>query len=269
MSVHVDHGTSVTQLREECYEIAIAGGGLVGMSLAVALGRAGISVALIEARGAQRQGDPGYDSRPIALSQSSRRILDTLGVWDSLAAIVTPITRIHVSDRGHFGFARLHAEDCSVDALGYVVAAAELGRSLEAALGSTDRVHVMRPAVVDDVDCNHSPGARLCIAAAGDPPAHGFPPRIEAKLMVLCDGGRSALRERLGDMQSRLGRLDDRAEKKRALVIEVMERAALKKLAEADFTASLRVGRPPIEVRMSPRSTPAVSAGLPAATPTT
>ena len=79
MSVHVDHGTSVTQLREECYEIAIAGGGLVGMSLAVALGRAGISVALIEARGAQRQGDPGYDSRPIALSQSSRRILDTLG----------------------------------------------------------------------------------------------------------------------------------------------------------------------------------------------
>jgi len=198
VSVHVDHGASVTQLREGCYEIAIAGGGLVGMSLAVALGRAGISVALIEARGAQRQGDPGYDSRPIALSQSSRRILDTLGVWDSLAAIVTPITRIHVSDRGHFGFARLHAEDCSVDALGYVVAAAELGRSLEAALGSTDRVHVMRPAVVDDVDCNHSPGARLCIAAAGDPPAHGFPPRIEAKLMVLCDGGRSALRERLG-----------------------------------------------------------------------
>ncbi len=198
MSVHVEHGASVTRPREDSHEIAIAGGGLVGMSLAVALGRARIPVALIEARGAQGRGDSGYDSRPIALSQSSRRILEALGVWGSLAAIVTPITRIHVSDRGHFGFARLRAEDCNVDALGYVVAAAELGRSLEAAIASTDRVRVLRPAVVDDVERDHSPAARLCIAAAGDPPAYGLPSRIEAKLMVLCDGGRSALRERLG-----------------------------------------------------------------------
>ncbi len=198
MSVHVEHGDSVTRPREDSYEIAVAGGGLVGMSLAVALGRARIPVALIEARGAQGRGDSGYDSRPIALSQSSRRILEALGVWGSLAAIVTPITRIHVSDRGHFGFARLRAEDCNVDALGYVVAAAELGRSLEAAIASTDRVRVLRPAVVDDVERDHSPAARLCIAAAGDPPAYGLPSRIEAKLMVLCDGGRSALRERLG-----------------------------------------------------------------------
>jgi hypothetical protein len=56
----------------------------------------------------------------------------------------------------------------------------------------------------------------------------------------------AALRERLSDMQARLGRLEDRVEKKRALVIEVMERAGLKKLAEPDFTASLRAGRPPI-----------------------
>jgi 2-octaprenyl-6-methoxyphenol hydroxylase len=168
------------------------------MSLAVALGRARIPVALIEASEAQRRGDSGYDSRPIALSQSSRRILDALGVWDSLAAIVTPITRIHISDRGHFGFARLHAEDCGVDALGYVVAAAELGRSLEAVLQSTDRVRVLRPAVVGDVQCDHPSAARLSIAAAGGPPAQGLPSRVEAKLMVLCDGGRSALRQRLG-----------------------------------------------------------------------
>ena len=198
MSIHAEHGRPVRQAREECYELAIAGGGLVGMSLAVALGRARIPVALIEARGAQRQGDSDYDSRPIALSQSSRRILVTLGVWDSLAASVTPINRIHVSDRGHFGFARLAAEDCSVDALGYVVAAAELGRSLEAALRSTDRVRVLRPAIVDDVQCDHASAARLSIVAAGDPPARGLPSRIEAKLMVLCDGGRSALRGRLG-----------------------------------------------------------------------
>ena len=202
MSVSADQGEPAGQPREECYELAIAGGGLVGMSLAVALGRAGISVALIEAGEAQPEGQSeghtGYDSRPIALSQSSRRILLTLGVWDSLAASVTPIKRIHVSDRGHFGFARLAAEDCNVDALGYVVAAAELGRSLEAVLRSTDGVRCLRPAIVDDVQCDGSPTARLSIAAAGDPPARGLPSRMEATLMVLCDGGRSALRQRLG-----------------------------------------------------------------------
>jgi hypothetical protein len=56
----------------------------------------------------------------------------------------------------------------------------------------------------------------------------------------------AALRERRSDMQARLERLEHRAEAKRDLVIEVMERAGLKKLAEADFTASLRAGRPPI-----------------------
>jgi 2-octaprenyl-6-methoxyphenol hydroxylase len=202
VSVSADQGEPAGQPREECYELAIAGGGLVGMSLAVALGRAGISVALIEAGEAQPEGQSeghtGYDSRPIALSQSSRRILLTLGVWDSLAASVTPIKRIHVSDRGHFGFARLAAEDCDVDALGYVVAAAELGRSLEAVLRSTDGVRCLRPAIVDDVQCDGSPTARLSIAAAGDPPARGLPSRMEATLMVLCDGGRSALRQRLG-----------------------------------------------------------------------
>ena len=56
----------------------------------------------------------------------------------------------------------------------------------------------------------------------------------------------TALRERKSDMQARLERLEQRAEKKRVLVIEVMERAGLKKLTEPDFTASLRAGRPPI-----------------------
>lgn len=50
----------------------------------------------------------------------------------------------------------------------------------------------------------------------------------------------AALGMRISDMQERLGRFEARAEKKRALVTQVMERAALKKLQEPDFTVSLR-----------------------------
>jgi hypothetical protein len=50
----------------------------------------------------------------------------------------------------------------------------------------------------------------------------------------------AALRARILDMQERFARIEIRADKKRALVAGVMERADIKKLTEADFTASLR-----------------------------
>jgi hypothetical protein len=50
----------------------------------------------------------------------------------------------------------------------------------------------------------------------------------------------AALRARILDMQERFARLEVRADKKRALVASVMERADIKKLTEPDFTASLR-----------------------------
>ncbi len=58
----------------------------------------------------------------------------------------------------------------------------------------------------------------------------------------------SALRSRIGDMQVRLTRIEDRARKKRDLVCSVMERADLKKVMEPDLTLSLRPARPPLAV---------------------
>jgi len=50
----------------------------------------------------------------------------------------------------------------------------------------------------------------------------------------------AALGIRINDMQERISRFEQRAEKKRALITAVMERADLKKLAEPDFTVSVR-----------------------------
>src|SRR5487761_1617886 len=54
----------------------------------------------------------------------------------------------------------------------------------------------------------------------------------------------AALGMRISDMQERLARFEARAEKKRALVTQVMERAELRKLQEPDFTVSLRAVPP-------------------------
>ncbi len=58
----------------------------------------------------------------------------------------------------------------------------------------------------------------------------------------------AALKARIGDMQARAGRIEERARKKRELVTSVMERADLKKLMEPDLTVSLRPSRAPLVV---------------------
>jgi hypothetical protein len=58
----------------------------------------------------------------------------------------------------------------------------------------------------------------------------------------------SAVRARISDMQERLARFDQRAEKKKEIVASVLERAGIKKITEADFTLSLRSTNPPLVV---------------------
>jgi hypothetical protein len=58
----------------------------------------------------------------------------------------------------------------------------------------------------------------------------------------------AALRSRLAEMQERLSRIADRAEKKRTFVASVMERADLRKITDPEFTASLRAIPPPLVV---------------------
>src|SRR6476661_5024883 len=99
------------------YDILIAGGGLVGASLAIALDDAGLNVALAEAIAPRADLMPSYDERNLALAGASVNALRALGVLDA-AAPVQPIERIHVSRRGDFGSVRLDAKAMGIVAFG-------------------------------------------------------------------------------------------------------------------------------------------------------
>ena len=105
----------------QTFDIAIVGGGMVGASLAVALKGMDLRVALIEAVPHDAASQPSFDERTTALSNGSRRTLETLKAWPEVAAAATPIRKIHISDRGRFGFARIDAAEQGLRALGYVV----------------------------------------------------------------------------------------------------------------------------------------------------
>lgn len=102
-------------------DVAVRGAGPVGCAAALALRANGLSVALVGEA-------PKRDLRPVALSDSSRLILERLGVWPSVEA--TPIRTIRVSQAGGFGRTTLEAADAGVPALGYVTEYAALADSL-------------------------------------------------------------------------------------------------------------------------------------------
>ncbi len=176
----------------DSFDIAIVGGGMVGASLAAALQGLDLRVALIEAVPHDSASQPSFDERTTALSNGSRRILETLGVWPAIAAMATPIAKIHVSDRGHFGFARIDAAEQGLQALGYVVANRALGAALWAQLRRRGDVRVYCPAEVSRIVAG-GPSVELHVSGAG-----GFECAIKSQLVVAADGVESATRSAFG-----------------------------------------------------------------------
>lgn len=172
-------------------DVAIVGGGMVGASLAVALRGTGLKVALVEAHAPDSAAQPSFDERTTALGNASRRIFETLGVWQGLAPAAAPITRIHVSDAGHFGFARLDAGELGLQALGFVVPNRVIGRELWAALQAAPSVSLHLPARLEALQVE-ADGVRLSINEGGRRQ------ELRARLVVAADGAQSLVRTAAG-----------------------------------------------------------------------
>ncbi len=113
-------------------KILILGGGLAGMSFAVALANntSNIHIKLIEKK-AYRYGAPEpLDTRATALNLYSIKLLKEWGAWSKLANVVAPIKDIHVSHQANFGSSVITAQDVDEPALGYVVENHLLGEAL-------------------------------------------------------------------------------------------------------------------------------------------
>ncbi|UQY43517.1 2-octaprenyl-6-methoxyphenyl hydroxylase [Mixta hanseatica] len=164
--------------------VIIAGGGMTGATLALALShltQGSLPVTLIEAIAPGERAHPGYDGRAIALAAGTCQQLAAINLWPALADCATPITHVHVSDRGHAGFVNIDAADYEVKALGNVVELHEVGNRLYQRLRQAPGVTLRCPEQVSRIE-QHQDHVSVTL---------GSGEQLQGSLLVAADGSHS------------------------------------------------------------------------------
>ena len=172
-------------------DILIAGGGLNGLTLALALQSAGFGVTLVDPVSQSTRGADGFDGRGYALAIASKRVLETLGVWGQLED-VQPILGIKVTDgRAGEGPSPLmlafdHAE-IEEGPMGFMVE----DRHLRPAL-----LHAVSEAGISQIDGDSVAASQATAAGVSVTLQSGK--TLTARLLVGCDGKTSGIAQRAG-----------------------------------------------------------------------
>ena len=171
-------------------DVAIVGGGLAGASLAVALAPLGYDIKVIEAVAYKAVEQPSYDDRTLAISHSSCRILNGIGLWKMLEADATAIRKIYITELARPGRVVLDSAEMGLTEFGHVVEARRFGVAVTGSMEQTDNIELISPASVEEIKIG-GPRTILRLESATGVSA------LEARLVVAADGANSFIRRRL------------------------------------------------------------------------
>lgn len=174
-------------------DVIIAGGGLNGTALAVALASSGLRVTLVEPRAAATRESDAFDGRSYALSLGSQRLLKALDLWAAVAETTQPILDIKITDGKPGGppspmvLEFDHAE-IEEGPMGHMVEDRYLRRALMAAVAASERITAVTGHTIED----HAATASGVMVTLEDGT------ELVARLLVGCDGKTSATATRAG-----------------------------------------------------------------------
>lgn len=174
-------------------DVAIVGGGVVGAACALALAQQGLQVTLIEHAEPPAWSDDAPDLRVYAFAPDNAALFASMGVWDAVtAARAYPYRRMRVWDAAGGDELRFDADAFAVTQLGWIIEHALLQDRLWAALRESDVVLRCGAKVAAlEQDAADAPDGSATLELDD-----GL--RVEARLAIAADGGRSTLRELAG-----------------------------------------------------------------------
>jgi 2-octaprenyl-6-methoxyphenol hydroxylase len=167
-------------------DVIIFGGGLVGLALASALDSSGVSSIVVDPADPAPRAHGAFDGRTSAVSSSSMRMLQAIGVADHLAEPGCPIWRIAVADGLEPG--GLHFDPDDEEPLGFMNENRHLRAALQTRAEAGKNIWLLWKSKVSDVDR----GDHGVIVALEDGR------KLHAPLLIAADGRNSATREAAG-----------------------------------------------------------------------
>lgn len=174
----------------EQYDVVIVGGGMVGLTLACALGNSPLRVAVLEA--GLPEGDwPDHSIglRVSAITHATRRVFNALGVWQGMVERrVTSYGEMHVWDAAGSGEIHFDAAEAGQPSLGYIVENRVIQAALWERARQFDNIELIYPIRWQHW---HEEAERLCLSLEDGRQLH-------TRLLVGADGARSGVRERAG-----------------------------------------------------------------------
>lgn len=184
----------------ETSDIVISGGGMVGLSLALALAETGLKLTLVDSQPSLPDvaalkttlQDSHFDSRVSAITPASQQLLQRLGAWQPLSELrIAPYRDMFVWDADGTGSVHFTAEEVHAPCLGHIVENRLLCAVLGAALQTRPGVTIISGDSVQALQ-----------QAAGEGSLHQLTlqsgRQLQCRLLLGADGGNSVVRRALG-----------------------------------------------------------------------
>ncbi|PIW59722.1 FAD-dependent oxidoreductase, partial [Shewanella sp. CG12_big_fil_rev_8_21_14_0_65_47_15] len=177
-------------LSSQAYDIAIVGGGMVGLATAIGLAQANLNVVVIDAGHTEAvSGEPRL--RVSAINKASQRLLEHLGAWAYLdTSRATPYQKMAVWDKDGFGKIAFDANSIGETSLGAIIENDAISHALAKRTSEFDNITHIQNQRLERIAFGERE-AWLTLANGGDSDIES----VSAALVIAADGANSWVRE--------------------------------------------------------------------------